>query len=180
MVKSKFTFNKGLTLLEVMITLALLLVVFGVVSELLRNVFRVLQAQSYKNQATQAVQLALNRMCCEVREASAIDSSPGTTLTLEITDPNYLSGSAPKDPYDPQNLFVVTYERNANNVLQRSIVAKSGGSTITQDLCDGIVGFQCAFNTTTPSTMNITLSVSSLNNGVQPMSCEAFPMAVVP
>jgi type II secretory pathway pseudopilin PulG len=179
--------SRGFTLVEAMVTLGLLLVVFGAISELLAGTFNVMRAQSYKNQATQAMQLALTRMCCEVRECCNVTSptngNSGGTLTLQIVDPNYPSAAPPQNlnPYDTHNIFLVTYSfQSATGVLQRSIVSAAGGATTTQDLVEGVTGFTCAYNTTYAATVNISLSVNDFANGIKTISSQAFPIAVVP
>lgn len=128
-----------MTLMEMMITLGLLTVIFGIGADLLQDAFKVLREQNYKGQANQAIQLAFNRMCCEVREATNLNTAGSNLLELELENPNYAS-AVPipySDPYNSNNLVVVSYTTDGQGSLLRQSHLKSGGRRLPRTLFRG-------------------------------------------
>lgn len=168
--------NSGLTLMEVLITLGLLSVLFGLGSQLLQGAFKTMRVQSQKGQANQAMQLALNRICCDVRQAQTFSVPDSTHLQLEILDPAYPTGAFKLNPYASQNLFVVVYSTDGQGTLLRTITPKSGGSSDIQALAQGIQGFGVVWPSPTYSgTLEVSLSINDENLGLRSITSQVFP-----
>ena len=172
---------RGLTLMEVLITLALLSVIFGIGADLLQGASKAIRVQNQKGQAGQALQLAMARICNEVRQCQNITAADASQLELLVVDPNYPTGPQPKDPYNPQNRFIVRYTTDGQGNLMRAIRRESGGATDNQLVAEGIQGISCSWNPgTLPGVLSVALSVNDENIGVRALKCEVFPMAVRP
>lgn len=142
--------NKAFTLAESVVTVALCSIFFVVTAVILANAYRILRQERYKVAAQQGVQLALNRLTCELREAKAI-TSVGNPLVFTKVDPSvnrYLS------PANFNQTLTVTYQASANQ-LTRNVAP--GGST--QIMADGVVGFAAA----TKPTGNIEIQLTFMD-----------------
>lgn len=74
--------TRGFTLVETLITILLVSLVFGLFVLLLRDSFRLTRRLANKDSALRLVQVALDRMLTEAREADAITGLPGSQLNL--------------------------------------------------------------------------------------------------
>ena len=166
--------RSGLSLLETIITLGLLSVVFGMVASLLFTGYRVVRAQDYKTQANQAVQLALVRICNEVREACKIVSTGNHVELLKI-DPS-ANRFNKANRYD--DVLRIRYEPNGEGLLLR-IAGPPSGTSEVQTLADGIWGLTCSYNP--GENFKVTLACNDANqNSVRTYTSEVFPMGLAP
>lgn len=78
--------RKGLSLFEAVLTIFLVFMVFWVAADLLHNASRAVRFGDAKSRSAQAVQLALQRMTNEAREAYQLVTT-GSDLTLLKVDP---------------------------------------------------------------------------------------------
>lgn len=124
--------KRGFTLAESVVTVALCSIFFVITAVILGNAYRILRQERYKVAAQQGVQLALNRLTCELREAKAI-TSVGNPLVFTKVDPSlnrFLSLA------NFNQTLTVTYQSSANQ-LTRNVTP--GGTA--QIMADGVVGF---------------------------------------
>lgn len=172
--------SRGLTLLETLITLALLSVIFGMGANLLQGAYRAVRAVTQRGQVNEALQTATTRMFCEARECQNITAADGTHLVMEIVNPAYPSGAYKDDPYDAHNLLVVTYETDGKGKLLRTVAPKLGTTpaTTTEVVADGIQGLNATWTPSAlPGTLSISVSVNDDNAGVRTLSGDIYPMA---
>lgn len=73
---------RGFTLIETLITILLVSLVFGLFVLLLRDSFHLTRRMANKDSALRLVQVALDRMLTEAREADGITGLPGNQLHL--------------------------------------------------------------------------------------------------
>lgn len=135
-----------------MITLFLIALVFGVVAALIRNGYRVLSFQSKKERSTLAAQVALDRLCSELREATNVDAT-GPSLEFRKVDKSVLGRFdtvTPPTNYPFGSLITVRYSTDGQGFLVR----EAGGQSAA--LAEGITGFNSAL---TGARMDIALSV---------------------
>lgn len=171
---ARSTCNKrGLSLLETVITLGLLSVVFGMVASLLFTGYKVVRAQDYKTQANQAVQLALVRICNEVREACKIVSTGDHVELLKI-DPS-VNRFNKADRY--ADTLRVRYSLNGEGLLLRTAGPPSGTSEV-QTLADGIWGINCTYDP--GENFEIQLTCNDPSAGIKTYFDEVFPMGLAP
>lgn len=144
--------RSGFTLAETMITLFLIALIFGVVAALIQNGYRVLSFQSKKERSTLAAQVALDRLCSELREATAVDST-GPTLEFRKVDKSVtgrFDTASPPTDYPFGSLITVRYSTDGQGFLLR----QAGGQSAV--LAEGVSGFNC---TLTGARMEIALGV---------------------
>lgn len=145
--------RRGLTILEMLVTLGLVFVVLGVVGDLFREYSMVTRAASVRERVTESAQIALDRVRLEYREAverlSPADGSSGWVSELRFRKPHpdddLRFPSALPTPLPsswvpiPERIEVAYYADNAN--FYRKITV--GGQTTEQLLATGISGFSC-------------------------------------
>lgn len=147
--------QKAFTLLEALITMALVSTVFGILVVLLKDASKVVSVSNQKDAARTAGQIGLERVCNELWEATAVDSpstvgSGSSTLTFEKVDPtstNRLPTPIPTPPgtfnfADPSFHLTVTYTLTGNRFI-RSVGPRGGAPTSHMQVAENVVGFTC-------------------------------------
>lgn len=132
--------RRGLSLFEAVLTIFLVSLVFYVAADLLHNATSAVRFGDAKSRSAQAVQLGLQRITSEAREAYLLEAT-GSELRLRKVDPapGRLPTPVPSPPsgtWDPYaNSLSVRYFVDGQNRLMREV-----GSS-TQLVCEGISGF---------------------------------------
>lgn len=139
--------ERGFTLAESIVTVALCSIFFVVTAVVLSNSYRIIREERYKVAAQQGVQLALTRLTSELREAKSI-TTVGNPLVFTKVDASlnrYLSLAN----FNQQ--LTVTY-RAAANQLTRQVTPGGGLQVVATELN--------AFTTSTKSTGNIEIRMT--------------------
>lgn len=158
-----------------MITVFLVMLVFGLVAELLIGAFQVTRYERQKMEASEAGQLALTRVCCEVREACKVEvNAAKNELTLSKFDVSQ-TAVARFEPNRFQHLIRVRYYRDSNSTLLRDV--QSGAGTDTHVVADGIQGATFEFiDDDVHENLQVTLTIS-IKGQLKPMISEVAPMS---
>jgi len=165
-------------LLESLITVFLVMLVFGLVAELLISAFQVTRFEREKMQAAEAGQLALNRIQCEVRESCKVEIG-GTDKELTLTKFNarYVDDSrllTNRFRY----LLKIHYYVDANSTLIRDVEDLFNGGTQTHVVADGIQGARFEW---APDSDNLVTTLSvSVRGQLRSISSEVCPQAFIP
>ena len=127
--------SKGLSLAELLLVMALLLVVTGLMAGLVRGYSETLRFAEGKAHTVDVAQEALGRMTAEVSEATWLDDNLTDTLKLKRVNPamraTRLPGAGSADAPDPWQpfaedyLLTVTYECQAEEWLTRTVDSQS-------------------------------------------------------
>ena len=170
--------RSGFTLLESMITVLLVMLVFGLVSDLLLGSYQVMRVQRQRTEAAEAAQLALTRIINELREAARLEvvaSPPSVTLwkvnaareAERVTAPNRL-----------QHMVRVRYSLDAESNLLRDVEDLTSGTTAQHLVANNIAGLTVS---TTPDSDNVIVTLNVQVNGVlRPITSEVAPLATLP
>ncbi len=166
---------RAFTLLESLITVFLVMLVFGLVAELLIGAFQVTRYERQKMEASEAGQLALSRVCCEVRESCKVEVNGAyDELTLTKFDVSK-TDLARFEPNRFQHVLKVRYYLDNNSTLLREVQA--GATTDTHVVADGIQGVRFEFyNNDIHENLLTTMSVS-IKGQLKSMTSEVAPMA---
>jgi hypothetical protein len=129
--RSSSSFNRtGLSLAEVLLVMALLLVVTGLMAGLVREYSEIMRFAGGKSHSLEVAQSALGRMASEVTEAATLDLPALGVLKLERLNPDPAvrlsrlpDSGAPLgwQPFAPDHLVEVTYRCNVGEILMRSV-----------------------------------------------------------
>lgn len=167
--------RRAFTLLESLITVFLVMLVFGLVAELLIGAFRVTRFERNKSEATEAAQLALNRICCEVREAFKVEvNAAKNELTLTKFDASQ-TAAARFEANRYQHALTIRYHVDSNSTLLRDLQTSS--TSDTHVVADGIQGARFEFvDDDVHQNLLTTLSVS-IKGQLKFISSEVAPMA---
>ena len=173
----------GLTLLEGVFALFLIGLVFGLVADLLFGAYKVLRFQANKNQANQAIQFALSRICSEIREAATIEGIGPEVKLLKVDASQANVGASGLD--QPANRYRYTvrvrYYTDGFGLLLREVtpISPAAGAPSVQTVAEGITGLSCVAVTPTKNFLglNVTLSLNDVNAGVRNLSSVVLPMA---
>lgn len=170
--------RKAFTLLESLITVLLVMLVFGLVADLLIGALRVARFQKQKVEAAEAGQLALNRILCEMREACKIE-------TITAGDPEVVfhkfDATHTLDARTEKNRYAHTlrirYYRDSLGTLLRDVEPSSGGLQ-THVVADGIKGMSFEEDAVTKN-IKVNLSVD-IKGELRTISSEVAPLAALP
>ena len=173
------------TLLEGVFAVFLIGLVFGLVADLLFGASKVLRFQANKNQANQAIQFALSRICSEVREAAKIEATGPEVRILKADSSQPNLGASGMDA--PANRFRyvvrIRYYTDGQGNLLREVtpVSPAAGAAAVQTLAEGITGLNCApvYGAVNPLGLNITLSLNDVNAGVRNLSAVVLPLTAL-
>lgn len=167
--------RRAFTLLESLITVFLVMLVFGLVAELLISAFQVTRFERQKMEASEAGLLALSRVCCEVRESSKVEvNAAKDQLTLTKFDVSQ-TAAARFESNRFQHTITVRYYLDANSTLLRDV--QSGVTLDTHVVADGIQGVRFEFiNDDVHENLKTTLSIN-VKGQLKPISSEVAPMA---
>jgi type II secretory pathway pseudopilin PulG len=168
----------GFTLLESLITVFLVMLVFGLVAELLIGALKVTRFERQKVEAAEAGQLALSRMLCEVREACKIDTSlfPNELILYKFNASQTLAARSEPNRY--RYTLKVRYYLDSVGTLLRD-VAEPSVATETHVVADGIRGLQVVEDGTTKN-IQISLTTNDAKGQLRVISSEVAPLAVMP
>lgn len=151
------------------------MLVFGLVADLLIGAFQVTRYERQKMEASEAGQLALTRICCEVREACKVEVNPAKNELMLTKFDVGQTAAARFEPNRYQHLLHVRYYRDSNSTLLRDV--QSGAGTATHVVADGIQGATFEFfNDDIHENLLVTLSIS-IKGQLKPISSEVAPMA---
>lgn len=135
---------RGLSLAEVLLVMALLLVVTALMAGLVRGYSDVLRFSGGKTHVLEVAQVALSRMASEASAAVALDTSTSGRLQLQRLDPAVQDSRLPPggseqvvgswQPFDSDHLITVVYRLDGGDRLLRS----AGGQDLA--LADDIAG----------------------------------------
>lgn len=155
--------RQGFTIIETLITIALVALVFGMFMVLLQDSFSISRRMSSRDEARRVAQVALDRILTEAREADTILSGPTNQLNLTkvyATDADrcpapesyplpetYPLPAAPTAkpfaPFDPANRRQVLYRLDSGGNLER-LTGKVGEAVARpMVLANGLTGFRC-------------------------------------
>ncbi len=167
--------KRGFTLLESLITVFLVMLVFGLVAELLIGAFQVTRYERQKMAASEAAQLALTRICCEVREACKVEvNASKDELRLSKFDVSQ-AAVARFEPNRFQHLIQIRYYKDNNAILLRDV--QVGATTDTHVVADGIQGARFEFvNDDVHENLLTTLTIS-IKGQLKAITSEVAPMA---
>lgn len=162
-------------MLESLITVFLVMLVFGLVAELLIGAFRVTRFERSKGEAAEAAQLALTRICCEVRESCKVEvNAAKNQLTLTKFDVSK-TDLARFEANRFQHVLTVRYYVDTNSTLLRDV--QMGATTDTHVVADGIQGTRFEFvDDDVHQNLLTTLSIS-VKGQIKAISSEVAPMA---
>lgn len=151
------------------------MLVFGLVAELLIGAFQVTRYERQKMEASEAGQLALTRICCEVREACKVEvNAAKNELMLAKFDVSQ-TVAARFESNRFQHLIHVRYYRDSNSTLLRDVQA--GATTDTHVVADGVQGARFEFiNDDVHENLLTTLSIS-IKGQLKSITGEVAPMA---
>lgn len=172
--------KRAFTLLETLITVLLVMMIFGMVADLLTKSYRVTRVQREKNEASEAAQLALTRLTCELREACKVDLSAGQEVTFyKVNAARSLDTATAVNRYS--ETLKVRYHLDANATLLRDVETYTNTTlqnTQSYVVADNIRGLSVSQD---PNTQNL-IVVMAVNVGstVRAVSGEVAPLAVLP
>lgn len=151
----------GFTLMESLTTILLIGLVLGAIASLLHNTFRTLRFQNSKVAAQQASQIALQRICSEAREASALVQASSSTLTMTKVVPFAGRLQEPPTPvpgsWSPYTqVSTVSYTLDLEGRLIRTLTPSSGPAT-SAVVAEKIAGF--GVSEVRPGTLEVALSI---------------------
>jgi len=174
--------RRAFTLVETLITVLLVMMIFGMVADLLSKSYRVARVQRQKNEAAEAAQLALTRLICELREACKVELSAGQEVTFykvnaaRTFDPAMLAN----DNRYHENLKV-RYHLDAAGTLIRDLETYTNSalqSTQSDVVADNIQGLSVSQD---PNTQNFVVVLAVNVRGIlRSVSSEVAPLAVLP
>lgn len=152
--------SRGLSLVETLVTLALVGLLLGLCGTLVAGYFRILKFSAAKDNTWLAAQVGMQRAVGEAREAVAVvnPGAGGTAIEMRLRklDPAacgpggsaWLPVAIPSpppvsfDPYPPPLLLEVCYRSQGGQLLRES--GPAGGAPVSQEsLCEGVTGFRC-------------------------------------
>ncbi len=181
-----WSLKRGFTLLESLITVLLVMLVFGLLAELLIGAFQISRFERQKSEASEASQLALNRIICEVREACKV-VIPGTYQEITLTKFNTSKTSALTLELDRfKYLLEVRYFLDSAGTLLRDVRDLDSGTLDTYVIADGLQGARFEFiNGDIHENVKVTLSVNvrdpaNPTSHVRSISSEVAPQAYLP
>lgn len=165
-------------MLESLITVLLVMLVFGLVADLLIGSLRVTRFERQKVEAAEAGQLALSRMLCEVREACRIDSTvfPNELVLFKFDASKTLAARTEINRY--LYTLKVRYYRDSQGTLLRDVL-DSSGATSTYVVADGIQGMQVGLDNVTKN-LQISLTTADTKGQLRVIFSEVAPLAVLP
>ncbi len=149
---SRLSCSRGLSLAEVLLVMALLLVVTALMAGLVRGYSDILRFAGGKSHTLEIAQAALGRIAAEITEAARLDLSTPEVLRLERLDPDPAIRAARLPapgsqgitgawrPFATDHLITVTYQRSAGDLLIR----QAGGQSV--EVADNITGLSCSSN----------------------------------
>lgn len=155
--------RQGFTIIETLITIALVSLVFGMFMVLLQDSFSISRRMASRDEARRVAQVALDRILTEAREADSILSGPNTQLNLtKVYAPDADRCPAPESyplpdsyplpaapaarpfaPFDADNRRQVLYRLGSGGNLER-LTGKVGEAVANPlVLANGLNGFRC-------------------------------------
>jgi len=131
--------SRGFTLLESLITVLMVMLVFGLVADLLLGAFRITRTEREKMQAAEAGQVALQRMTCELREACRLETTlPANEVTFYKFNASR-TADARSEANRYQYVLKIRYYLDAQGTLLRD-VQENSGAPMTHVVADNIRG----------------------------------------
>ena len=164
--------KRGFTMIETLITIALVALVFGMFMVLLQDSFSISRRMNARDEARRAAQVALDRMLTEAGEADTIVNGPANELNLiKVYAPDGDRCPAPDSyplpesyplptappivafaPFSNANRRQVQYRLGAGGNLER-LTGKVGQAMANPlMLATGLSGFSCAWASDPPLT----------------------------
>jgi type II secretory pathway pseudopilin PulG len=168
--------------METLITMLLVMMIFGMVADLLSKSYRVARVQRQKNEAAEAAQMALTRLTGELREACKVDFSAGQEVTLyKVNAARTLDVTMLPEVNRYRENLKVRYHLDASSTLLREVetyTLSALESTQSYVVADNIQGLNVSQD---PNTQNIIVAMTVNVRGVlRIVSSEVAPLAVLP
>ncbi len=145
--------SRGFTLVEALVTTALLAMVLAAVGVLSSRYLSLMRFDAGKERTLSAMQVALDRIRSECREGVQLlqPASSAVVGTIELNRIDAGAGSvrtpwpipsplASWDPADPVDLTLVRFEVAGNNLVREA--TQSSGASETQVLSERVTGLQ--------------------------------------
>ncbi|MFN8610382.1 MAG: hypothetical protein U0931_22785 [Vulcanimicrobiota bacterium] len=141
--------------MESLVTLMLVGLVFGAVMALLNSGLRIFRDTNQRDEAAQAASVALDRLVCELREATQVSTPgppPGVSngqiefIKADLSNPLRIPGSGlPNASWNgPAFFLMVRYRFDSGRYLLRDVgVQQSGSYSETSQLADQVSGLKC-------------------------------------
>lgn len=142
-------------MIETLVTLLLVGLVFGAVMTLLNSGLRIFRDTNQRDEAAQAASVALDRLICELREATQVTSpgpAPGVSVgqiefvKADLSNPLRIVDTIPLNAaWDgPAFHLMVRYRFDSARYLLRDVgVQQSGAYSETSQLADQVSGLKC-------------------------------------
>lgn len=175
---------KGLSLVEVLLVMALVLLVTGLMAGLIREYSQILRFAGGKSQTLEIAQTALARMAGEVTEAARLNLTEPERLRIARIDPARRAhrlpeggseawGEAAWHPFADEHLVHVVYQQGPGEVLQRSVEG------VEQQIADNITGLE--FSSESDGTVSLSLSTMEGGRVLRVLSTQVFlPASLAP
>lgn len=135
--------ERAFTLYEALLTCLLTLVVLGILAGLLKTYSQAVRSQASKARWLQAAQLALERMRCELREATQVDAPISGQLSFVKPDPaqpRYSPVPPAWNPLASSRQCRVRYYLSGERLNREVTLADASRSD--HSLLDGVLVFQ--------------------------------------
>ncbi len=171
--------NPAFTLLEAIVATALMAAFLAVVGALSSRYTNLMLFDSGKERTLNVMQVALDRIRCETRQAVNLIEPAGATIESTVTfdriDPEASSrlpwppGSGGWDPADPADLTRVRFHVVGGSLVREA--TQSDGTTRTEVLARGITGLQASIGT--DQNLNVTVRIDE-GSRFQDLSTEVF------
>jgi hypothetical protein len=176
--------RRAMSLLEAVVTVALLTVIFLLLAELLQGAVGTLTFSKAKDRARAASGVGLDRVCSELREALKFSPAPpvvagpnptpsGPDLWKVKTDPSLVRFPlTPPAVFDPLaasgQVKVHFYLDSANQLFLRDVCNMSGAVLASMPIAESVTGFGCCTDSAAGSpqwnqTIYLSLSVQEKN-----------------
>jgi type II secretory pathway pseudopilin PulG len=169
---------RAFSLMETLVTVLMVMMIFGLVADLLSGALRVARVQRQKTEAAEVVQLALTRLLSELREASQIDYA-GTEVTFYKFNAARTEVAA-TEPNRFRYTLKVRYHLNSENTLLRTVEEWESASlsSATHVVADGVRGFSVTEDSGTGNAV-VALTVD-IGGALRTLTSEVAPMGVAP
>lgn len=166
------------SLMETLVTVLMIMMVFGLVADLLSGALRVARVQRQKTEAAEMAQLAMTRLTSELREAARIDYASGEVTFYKVDAAR--TDAAALEPNRYRYTLKIRYHLDANNSLLRTVEEweTASLSSATHVVADGVKGFSITQDTTTGNALvSLTVDIQGL---LRTLTTEVAPLAVMP
>lgn len=169
--------NGGFSLMETLVTILMVMMIFGLVADLLSGALRVARVQRQKTEAAEMAQLALSRLTSELREAAKIDYAPGQVTFYKFDAAR--TEDAALEPNRYRYTLKIRYHLDSENTLLRTVEEWESASlsSATHVVADGVRGFAVTEDPNGNAVVALTVDIQGT---LRTLLSEVAPMAVIP